>query len=89
MVLTNLGIKGEHFEVLFDKGGKDWFPYVYGGREMIRAILKPNFWRAPTDNDNGNQMPFRYAQWKLAVCISINGIPGSNGAKSGDCAGDR
>ena len=26
----------------------------------------PNFWRAPTDNDRGNQMPQRYAQWKLA-----------------------
>ena len=46
----NLGIKGEHFEVLFDKGGKGLVSYVYGGREMIKAIPKPNFWRAPTDN---------------------------------------
>lgn len=73
----NLGIKGEHFEVLFDKGGKGLVSYVYGGREMIKAIPKPNFWRAPTDNDNGNQMPFRYAQWKLASIYQLNGIPGS------------
>ena len=73
----NLGIKGEHFEVLFDKGGKGLVSYVYGGREMIKAIPKPNFWRAPTDNDNGNQMPFRYAQWKLASMYQLNGIPGS------------
>lgn len=73
----NLGIKGEHFEVLFDKSGKGLVSYVYGGREMIKAIPKPNFWRAPTDNDNGNQMPFRYAQWKLASMYQLNGIPGS------------
>lgn len=73
----NLGIKGEYFEVLFDKGGKGLVSYVYGGREMIKAIPKPNFWRAPTDNDNGNQMPFRYAQWKLASMYQLNGIPGS------------
>lgn len=73
----NLGIKGEHFEVLFDKGGKGLVSYVYGGREMIKAIPKPNFWRAPTDNDNGNQMPFRYVQWKLASMYQLNGIPGS------------
>ena len=73
----NLGIKGEHFEVIFDKGGKGLVSYVYGGREMIKAIPKPNFWRAPTDNDNGNQMPFRYGQWKLASMYQLNGIPGS------------
>lgn len=73
----NLGIQGEHFEVLFDKGGKGLVSYVYGGREMIKAIPKPNFWRAPTDNDNGNQMPFRYGQWKLASMYQLNGIPGA------------
>ena len=33
---------------------------------MIEAIPKPNFWRAPTDNDNGNFMAARYGQWKIA-----------------------
>ena len=33
---------------------------------MIEMIPKPNFWRAPTDNDCGNLMPMRYAQWKIA-----------------------
>ena len=27
---------------------------------------RPNFWRAPIDNDGGNQMQARYAQWKIA-----------------------
>jgi beta-galactosidase len=62
----NIGVKGLNFEALFDKGGKGLVSYVYGGKEMIKSIPKPNFWRAPTDNDCGNQMPFRYAQWKTA-----------------------
>ena len=33
---------------------------------MIEANPKPNFWRAPTDNDCGNLMAMRYAQWKIA-----------------------
>jgi beta-galactosidase len=41
--------------------------YRYGGREMIEWIPRPNFWRAPTDNDYGNKMPARYGQWKLAT----------------------
>lgn len=68
----NLGVRGEHFAVLFDKGGKGLVSYVYAGREMIRAIPKPNFWRAPTDNDNGNQMPYRYAQWKTASLYQLS-----------------
>ena len=62
----NIGVRGMHFEALFDKGGKGLVSYVYAGREFLKAIPKPNFWRAPTDNDCGNQMPFRYAQWKTA-----------------------
>ena len=72
----NLGVKGEHFEVLFDKGGKGLVSYVYGGKEMIKAIPKPNFWRAPTDNDNGNQMPYRYAQWKTASLYQLSSKQG-------------
>ena len=33
---------------------------------MIKEIPKPNFWRAPVDNDCGSQMQQRYAQWKIA-----------------------
>ncbi|MDE7273263.1 MAG: DUF4981 domain-containing protein [Lachnospiraceae bacterium] len=62
----NIGVRGMHFEALFDKGGKGLVSYVFAGRELIKAIPKPNFWRAPTDNDIGNQMPYRYAQWKTA-----------------------
>ena len=37
--------------VTFDREGLR--SYVYQGVEMLSAGLKANFWRAPTDNDNG------------------------------------
>ena len=62
----NIGVRGEHFEVMFSTLNGGLVSYKYAGREMIEAIPKPNFWRAPTDNDCGNQMTMRYAQWKIA-----------------------
>ncbi|MFA9466830.1 MAG: glycoside hydrolase family 2 TIM barrel-domain containing protein [Velocimicrobium sp.] len=61
-----IGVKGEAFEVLFSILNGGMTSYVYGGQEMLKAIPKPNFWRAPTSNDIGNRMPARYGQWKLA-----------------------
>lgn len=62
----NIGIHGDGFRILFSYLNGGLVSYVYGGVEMIKAIPKPNFWRAPTDNDCGNLMPMRYGQWKLA-----------------------
>ncbi len=62
----NFGVKGENFEVMFSYLNGGLVSYRYGGVEMIKMIPKPNFWRTPTDNDEGNLMPMRYAQWKIA-----------------------
>lgn len=64
--MCNLGVKGEEFEAIFSYASGGLVSYRYGGKEMIQAIPKPNFWRAPNDNDRGNLMPMRYAQWKIA-----------------------
>lgn len=63
----NLGIRGEHFEVLFSamKGGI--VSYRFGGKELIDQIPRPNFWRAPVNNDYGNRMAARYGIWKIAT----------------------
>lgn len=62
----NIGVRGEHFEMIFSGLNGGLASYKYAGKEMMEMIPKPNFWRAPTDNDNGNHMPARYAQWKIA-----------------------
>ncbi len=63
---VNIGIKGENFDVLFSYLSGGMVSYRYGGVEMIESIPKPNFWRSPVDNDEGNGMPMVYGQWKLA-----------------------
>ena len=63
---VNVGVYGDHFDILLSnlKGGI--VSYRYAGKELIEWIPRPNFWRAPNDNDMGNKMPARYGQWKLA-----------------------
>ena len=62
----NIGVRGENFDVLFSELSGGLVSYRYAGKEMIEAIPRPNFWRAPTDNDEGNNMMGRQGQWKLA-----------------------
>ena len=63
---NNIGVKGDNFSAIFSRVGMGLVSYVYGGREMISFVPRPNFWRAPTNNDEGNMFPQRYAQWKIA-----------------------
>ena len=73
--IHNLGVKGENFEVMFSYLNGGLVSYRFGGTEMIKMIPKPNFWRAPTDNDDGNLMPMRYAQWKIASMYASHKTP--------------
>ena len=69
----NIGVHGEHFDVLFSKALGKLVSYRVGGREMLKYAPMPNFWRAPTENDYGSMMPQRYAQWKIAsMYLSYN-----------------
>lgn len=63
---NNVGVRGENFEVLFSALFGGLSSYRWGGVEMLETIPKPNFWRAPVDNDEGYQMMAHYGQWKLA-----------------------
>lgn len=62
----NIGVRGENFDVLFSDLNGGLTSYRYAGKEMIQEIPRPNFWRAPTDNDCGNNMGGVRGQWKLA-----------------------
>ncbi len=82
--LWNIGIRGEHFEVMFSRGAGAIDSYRWGSRELLKAPLVPNFWRAPTNNDNGNRMPVRYAQWKLASLYSHAGLDRESARRNGE-----
>ncbi len=59
-------INGNDFDIKFDKQKAMLSSLVYNDKELILEGLKPNFWRAPTDNDLGNNMPARCACWENA-----------------------
>jgi beta-galactosidase len=53
-----------------------WIGYTVNGQSMINRFPEPYFWRAPTDNDFGNQMPERLGIWRTAgsnqKMVSVN-----------------
>ncbi len=67
----NLGVHGRNFSAQFSAIRGGLTSYIFSGTEMIEQIPMPNFWRAPIDNDRGNGMPQRYAQWKIASLYGI------------------
>ncbi len=49
-------VRGKDFSLRIGRESGALESYVWKGRELLAAPLVPNFWRAPTDNDRGNQM---------------------------------
>ena len=47
-------ITGEEFKVKIGKTSGVLESYIYNSIELLNTPLVPNFWRAPTDNDNGH-----------------------------------
>lgn len=64
--IMDVGVRGAHFEALFSYNMRGLISYRYGGKELLKSVPRPNFWRAPVDNDWGSNMMQEYGQWKLA-----------------------
>lgn len=63
-------IKNDDFMILFDKSKGVLSDWSFEGTDLVASPLQANFWRAPTDNDNGNGMPNRCGVWKNAAANS-------------------
>ncbi len=63
---NNLIITGDYFTLTFDKEQGIISSFRYGDTELLEEGPLPNFWRAPTDNDNGYHMDEKLAIWKKA-----------------------
>lgn len=59
-------IQSETFAAIFDKSTGMLVSYKIGGHELLVSGLKPNFWRAPTDNDVHSGRPVQQGIWKEA-----------------------
>ncbi|MEM9930354.1 MAG: glycoside hydrolase family 2 TIM barrel-domain containing protein, partial [Bacteroidota bacterium] len=57
----------EKGELYLDPKSGNVSRYVYDGQEILAAPVKPNFWRAPTDNDKPAGLARSYASWREAT----------------------
>jgi len=57
-------ITGNNYVAKISKGNGFMSSYLVSGNEFLLEELKPNFWRALTDNDLGNNLGDRAAIWK-------------------------
>jgi beta-galactosidase len=61
-------ITGKDFEAAVDRTNGALVQYTTGGINWLKAPLKPNYWRAPTDNDRrGWKIYQEAAEWKTAA----------------------
>lgn len=65
-------VSNADFRLIFNKQEGRLVSYQYHGNELLKDAKgpKPNFWRAPTDNDFGNRMQFNNCEWKKASLFS-------------------
>ncbi|MGJ5641252.1 glycoside hydrolase family 2 TIM barrel-domain containing protein [Formosa sp. S-31] len=61
-----ISVSGDDFKIQFSNTTGALTSYMLNGLELIKAPMIPDFWRAPTDNDFGNNMPKRCQVWKDA-----------------------
>ncbi|SUI99614.1 Beta-galactosidase [Sporosarcina pasteurii] len=62
----NVGVHGKKFSTLFSLESGTLISLNYAGKEMMEKAPVPQFWRALTDNDRGNQSGFEKSAWYAA-----------------------
>jgi beta-galactosidase len=63
---TRFKVIGQNFETSFDKAKGELTSYKVNETELFMQPTQPNFWRAYTDNDKGNNLQERCALWREA-----------------------
>ena len=80
---STIVLNGKKASLVFSKVDGSIISYRYGGKNLIDPSfgLRPNFWRAPLDNDYGNGQPLRAQEWKTAgKLIGAGADKGADGA---------
>jgi beta-galactosidase len=60
-------VNGKDFSVVISKDTGAIESFEYKKNKLLSGPLLPNFWRAPVDNDIGNEMPKTCALWREAA----------------------
>ncbi|MBC2604754.1 glycoside hydrolase family 2 TIM barrel-domain containing protein [Pelagicoccus albus] len=59
-------VSNRDFTASFDSKTGYLSQLKYGNKSILKEALRPNFWRAPTDNDFGFKMQKNWRDWKTA-----------------------
>jgi beta-galactosidase len=62
-------VRGRDVLLRFDRMDGTLASLRFKDKELLSSGPEPNFWRAPTDNDFGNQMNRRLAVWRRASLV--------------------
>lgn len=66
-------VSGKDFAIVFDESTGDIKSWRYRGQDLIQSPLRPDFWRAMTDNDRGRRKPAdSQAYWRYAGRAGVN-----------------
>lgn len=63
---TTICVEGTDTKWIFDRNTGLLNTFQYQGFDVLKTPPIPHFWRAPNDNDFGNEMPERCAIWRYA-----------------------
>lgn len=61
-----LSVSGQNFKLAFNENSGLLSEYLVTGINLLSAPVRPEFWRAPTDNDFGEKFPEKAKVWQLA-----------------------
>ena len=68
---VTIGALGGDFSILYGRDKCGLTSICKAGKELLCSIPRPNFWRAPTENDYGWNMPHFCAAWKTASLYAL------------------
>jgi len=57
-------VEGAGLRVVFDQASGLLTSLSANGKELVKEPLRPDFWRAPTDNDRGYGMEKKFGVWR-------------------------
>ena len=69
-------LTGPQFSITFDRKTVGMSSFLYKNKEMIAKGLQANFWRVPTDNDEGGGAVGYAARWRAAGLDSLRRVGG-------------
>lgn len=68
-------IKGDNFSIVFDKKIGAISDFIHNGNAILSAPILANFWRVPTDNDEGGGKKSFAQRWRDAGLSEYTTVP--------------